>query len=248
VNPDPFRISFLTVTLDSQVVLALVGLVVAGFVVHLAARREGLDLRAGDWWDLVTGAVLGGRLVWVASHLDYYLRGPLQVVVIIDGGLHPIGLVLGAAYALRSLRRRTLRAPWRVLVGLIALGTVTTFLFERTGCALTTCGAGPLADIPWALRRGDEWRQPLALYQSIVLAGALLLLVEPRRLRRWGFAITLATLTLVELIGLVLGGASADSLAALGLAGGLYASALWLEGGRPSVHSTEPDALSSAKL
>ena len=231
MSQDPFRISFLTVTLDSQIVLAIVGLAVAGLVFRLAAQREKLDLGAGDWWDLVTTAVVVGRLGWVATHLDYYLRGPLQIVAIVDGGLHPIGLVLGAAYAVRSLARRTPGPSWRAIVELVALATVTTFVFERTGCALTTCGAGPLTNLPWALQRGEEWRQPLALYDLIVLVGTLLLVTGLRQRRGSGFVIALIALSLVELIALALGGRSADGLAALGVALALYLLAV-RHGGR----------------
>lgn len=229
MSPDPFRITFLTLALDSQAVLVVAGLVVAGFVFRLAARREGLDQRAGDWWDLVVAAIVGGRLLWVATHLDYYLRGPLQIVVIVDGGLHPVGLVLGAAYAVRGLWRRAPATSWRVVVDLVALGTVVVVLAERAGCALTTCGAGPLADLPWALRRGEEWRQPLALYQLIVLAVGLLVMAELREVPGLAFGIALVALSLVELIVLALGGRSADVLLALGVALALYLLAARVE-------------------
>lgn len=230
MSQDPFRISFLTVTLDSQIVLAIVGLAVAGLVFRQAARREKLGLGAGDWWDLVTTAFVVGRLGWVATHLDYYLRGPLQIVTIVDGGLNPIGLVLGAAYAIKNLARRTPGPSWRAVVELVAFATITTFVFERTGCALTTCGAGPLTGLPWALQRGEEWRQPLALYQLIVLVIALPLMAELRGLRGSGFVVALVALSLVELISLALGGRSADGLAALGVALALYLLAVRREG------------------
>lgn len=222
MSPDPFRISFLTITLDSQTVLAIIGLLVAGFVFRLAAGREGLGLRAGDWWDLVTSAIIAGRLLWVATHLDYYLRGPLQVVVIVDGGLHPVGLVFGAAYAIRGLRRRSPNASYRSIVELVALATLVAFTIERAGCALTTCGAGPLSNLPWALQRGEEWRQPLALYQSVVLVVTLLLATELRELRGSAFSAAFVALSLVELISLAMGGRPADSFPALGVALGLY--------------------------
>ena len=81
---DPFRIQILTLSLDSQIVLTLVGLVVAGLVVRQAARHEGLGVSAGHWWDLVFAAVVGARLVWVITHAGYYLRQPLQAVVVLE--------------------------------------------------------------------------------------------------------------------------------------------------------------------
>lgn len=232
---DPFRVQLLTLTFDSQAVLALIGVAVAGYVFRLAARRARFDLGASDWWDLAVAAVIGGRVVWVAMHLDYYLRGPLQVLVIIDGGLDPVGLVLGAAYAVRGLRRRTPGAGWQTLIAPVALAVLTFVLVERAGCALTTCGGGAPTDLPWALRRGDEWRQPLALYQAVIIAGALLLAVEWRGLAGRAFALALVALSLVELMGLLVGRGSPTGLLALGVASVLYLAAVRRNSGPASV-------------
>lgn len=221
---DPFRIQFLTVTLDSQVVLTLVGIVVAGFTFRLAARRVGFaDFGAGTWWDVVTAAVIGGRALWVVTHLDYYLRGPLQIAVITDGGLHPVGLALGAAYSIRRLAaHQPGRDAWRTILGLVAIGALVTFLFERAGCALTTCGGGPPTDVAWALRRGEELRQPLGFYQVTILAGALVLVTEVPRLASRSFPVALAALALVEVIALLWGDRGSEGLAALFVAGALF--------------------------
>jgi hypothetical protein len=184
----------------------------------------------------------------VATHLDYYLRGPLQVVVIIDGGLHPVGLVLGAAYWMRGLRRRAPQLSWRLVIELVALGTVIAFLLERTGCALTTCGAGPVSDLPWALQRGEEWRQPLALYQVVVLSIALLLITGVREVRGSAFGVAFAALTLVELISLALGARSMDGLVALGVGLALYVVAARYETRQRAQVSPPGAPLTGSKL
>jgi hypothetical protein len=225
---DPFRIQFLTVTLDSQVVLAVVGLVVAGLVVGRAAPRVGLpDIGAGAWWDVAAAALIGARMLWVAAHLDYYVRGPLQALVLTDGGLHPVGLVLGAAYGVwRLVKERGEPRPWRPALELLALGVLAFFLFERAGCALTTCGSGPPADVAWALRRGDELRQPLALYQVGVLAISLWLVAEVPAVARRAVPVALTALAVIEVIGLILGGRALDGVVAVLLAGALATAAL----------------------
>lgn len=219
---DPFRVQFLTVTLDSQAVMTLAGLLVAGPLFHLAAARLGLDLHAADWWDLATAAVVGGRLLWVVTHLDYYVRAPLQVFVVVDGGLHPLGLVLGAAYALRSLRQRAPSVPPRALVEPLVVAVLAALLFERAGCALTTCGGGGLTDLPWALQRGDEWRQPIALYQAVILATGLLLAVKWPCRSNLPFGVGLAALAVAELVAFSLGTRSVETLVALGTATVVY--------------------------
>ena len=223
MRPDPFRIQLLTLTLDSQAVLTVVGLLAAALVFRLAARREGLDLRAGHWLDLVTASLIGARLLWVATHVEYYLRQPPQILVIIDGGLHPLGLVLGAAYWIWRFVGSSQNMPWRALVDIVAIGALTTFLFERAGCALTTCGAGPQTELPWALYRGAELREPLALEQLIVIGATLALSVEFGRVRGAAFGMAWLAFGLVEYIGLVAGSSSLQGFVAIGAALVLYA-------------------------
>jgi prolipoprotein diacylglyceryltransferase len=228
---DPFRVQFLTVALDSHVVLALVGVIVGGLTFGAAARRGGfLGFGAGTWWDIVTAAVIGGRAVWVAMHLDYYQRAPLQIVVLIDGGLSSVGLVLGVAFAIRGLViTATERNTWRSILELVALATLVTFAFERAGCALTTCGGGPPTDVGWALQRGEELRQPIAVYQTVILVAALVLATEVRSLEGQALPLTLFALGLVQTVALVWGGRGPDveGSAALVLAAALTAMA-WL--------------------
>lgn len=213
---DPFRIQVLTVSLDSQAILTISGLVAAGLVFRQAARQSGLGLGAGDWWDIAIAAVLGARLLWVVTHPAYYLRQPLQVVVVLDGGLHPLGLALGAAYGVWRLGRPGGAAPWRLAADLAAIGILTTLLFERTGCALTMCGAGPPSDLPWALLRGHEWRAPVALGQVVVLAVALVASAELLRRRGAATSIALAALALSEVVALAAGTGSLEVLLAVG--------------------------------
>lgn len=211
---DPFRIQVLTISLDSQVVLTLVGLVVAGVVFRQAARQQALDLSTGDWWDLVFASVVGGRLAWILTHAEYYLRQPMQALVVLDGGLHAIGLALGAAYWVWRHNQPD-ATPWRRTVDLVAVGVLTTLLFERVGCALTTCGTGLPSELPWAILRGDQWYAPMALEQVVVLAVALILGVECLRMHGAAFAISVGALFLVELVGLSAGRPSVDGVIAL---------------------------------
>lgn len=216
MTPDPLRIQLLTLSLDSRAVLTVLGLVTAAIVFRVAARRVAVDLGAGHWWDLVTVSIVGARLLGVASHADYYLRQPLQVVVIVDRGLQPLGLAFGAAYGVWRLGRPGDGASWRLVADLVTVGTLTTFLYEWTGCALTSCGAGPASLLPWALQRGAEWREPVALARIVVLALALAVSVELLRARGAAFATVLLALALAELLALATTGYAPLQILALG--------------------------------
>src|SRR5216110_2020131 len=95
---DPFRLQLLTLSLDSQVVLVVFGIMLAGLAARVAARSQGL--RAAGMPGLILDgalcALLGARLGWIALHLEYYLRLPTQVLAFGDGGY----LFAGGALAL----------------------------------------------------------------------------------------------------------------------------------------------------
>ncbi|GIW07503.1 MAG: hypothetical protein KatS3mg060_2308 [Dehalococcoidia bacterium] len=168
-------------------------------------------------------AVVGGRLLWVVTHLDYYVRAPLQVFVVVDGGLHPLGLVLGAAYALRSLRQRAPSVPPRALVEPLVVAVLAALLFERAGCAPDDLrDRRPHRPPPGRSSAGDEWRQPIALYQAVILATGLLLAVKWPCRSNLSFGVGLAALAVAELVAFSLGTRSVETLVALGTATVVY--------------------------
>lgn len=216
---DPFRIQILTLGLDSRMVLSLAGLVIAGFVFRASARRSGVEAGLGIWWDLVVAALVGARLVWIALHAGYFLRSPQEVFAITDGGLDPIGVLIGSGYALWKLHRHMDQPAWVAVLTGVATSAVVVLLFDRAGCALTTCGSGPISDVAWAMQRGGELRQPLALYQAGILALALVLVSALRLPAATLLGIAVAAAVLSGVIGLVVGGDSGfEALLALGLA------------------------------
>lgn len=221
MNLDPFRIQILTLALDSRTVLVLVGLVVAGYVFGASTRRQAVDAEMTIWWDVLVSAIVGGRVAWVVLNAEYFVRSPQQVLVITDGGLDPLGLLLGAGYALWKVRRRGDRLFWVAVASAVGISALTVLLFERAGCALTTCGSGPMSTIAWAMQRGDEPRQPLALYQAGILGLALVLVGELPTMRPMvvlGLCVGAAMLS--TSVGVVVGGQSElEMLLVLGLAG-----------------------------
>lgn len=224
---DPFRIQILTLSLDSQIVLTLVGLVVAGLVLRQAARQERLDLSSGHWWDLVFTMAVGGRVVWVVTHADYYIRQPPQILGLLDGGLDPIGLAIGALFWIWRSSRAADAPPWRIVVDLVAIGVLTAYLFERVGCALTSCGTGPASALPWAILRGDAWHAPMALAQVVVLAIGLMLAAETVHLRGVAFISMFVAFMLIEAIAYSAGRGSIENAVTLTALTVTYASSSW---------------------
>jgi prolipoprotein diacylglyceryltransferase len=167
--------------------------------------------------------VIGGRLVWVITHAEYYMRQPLQAVVILDGGLHAVGLALGVIYWVWRHSRSDGEPSWILTADLVAVSVLTTFLFERVGCALTTCGTGPASELPGAILRGDEWHTPMALVQVVALAFALIVSAERLPVRGAAFFTMLAALVLVEAVAFSVGRPAVEGVAALGVVAAIYA-------------------------
>jgi hypothetical protein len=146
----------------------------------------------------------------------------LQAVVILDGGISSVGVALGAAFWIWRHQRAASAPPWQRVADIIAVGVLTALLFERAGCALTTCGSGPASALLWAMLRGNEWQMPLALAQVGVLAGALTVAVETLRRRGSAFVMALAALILVALVELLAGRPVFEQMLTLGVLAASY--------------------------
>lgn len=103
-----------------------------------AGRAAGVDIEPLLFRILLAGAV-AARLAFVVQFHDAYLKAPLGILDIRDGGWTPLaGLVVAAAYALvAGQRRRVLRIPAAAAVGTAAaiwiLGTTVLAALDNAG-------------------------------------------------------------------------------------------------------------------
>jgi prolipoprotein diacylglyceryltransferase len=166
---DPFRIQFYTVSLDSEAALALIGVMLAGLAARAAARRV-LGSPSAVWdatLEVAFWTIVGARLGWVVSHPEYYLRAPLQVFAVGDGGFLFGTGELAAAFLLWRYRGR-LELSWPELGAIAGPAVAIALVLDRAGCALGACGAGQPTSVPWALVRSGVSLQPIGLYGVVV--------------------------------------------------------------------------------
>jgi phosphatidylglycerol:prolipoprotein diacylglycerol transferase len=172
-------------------VLLLVGAVVAWWLLHRRAARYGIPKeKIGDLvaWGLILG-VVGGRLAFVLVEWKQFSADPVSIVRVDEGGLTSYG---GYVFALLAcwLWRRANGVSWGVLLDWILAPGLVLIAFGRIGCFLNGCCGGAECDLPWAVTfPGDPTPvHPAQLYDAAMAfaSAGLLLLLEPRWLRRRG--------------------------------------------------------------
>ena len=154
--------------------LETLGVAVAAFVALVAAalvaRRTPLDgrrpadapgrepgtlnhLRADDLLYIavaaVPGAVIGGRIGYALTHLDYYRSAPQAILDVGQGGLElSLGVVGGILTA--SLVARLLGAPLGRWMHALAIPLLLALAAGKAAMILGGSGQGQLTDVSWA--------------------------------------------------------------------------------------------------
>ncbi len=175
MNPVIFSIQIGTFTLAPRWygVLVMFGTVVGAYLTYLEVKRRGGD--GERLWDmlvwLVPAGVIGGRLWYVINATlggnDYYMKEPLQILNIPQGGLHIFGGLLLGALALFYYAHRYKLDVWlyldsispNLLIGQ-ALARPANFINQEL--------YGPPTTLPWGISIDAAHRLPafqnLALY------------------------------------------------------------------------------------
>jgi phosphatidylglycerol:prolipoprotein diacylglycerol transferase len=164
----------------------------AALVLSRLNRRWEIGLSADDRMEMllaaIVGVVVGARLGYVVFYgLGAYLRNPLEVFAVWDGGMSfhggLIGIMVAAFVESRRLRITFLRA---CDVGAVA--APVGFLLGRLANFVNGELWGRAANVPWAMvfpAGGPSPRHPSQLYEAalegVVLLIVMLLLARRRR-------------------------------------------------------------------
>ncbi len=170
-------------------------LVAAGFLLGLAlALRQGkkngipperiIDL---GFYALLA-AIVGSRLLFVAINAGHYLKHPLDIIRIWEGGLVFYGgLLLAVPVALWYIKKHALDM-WNIM-DILAPSVAIGHAVGRLGCFSAGCCYGKPAGVPWAVTFLDPESlarigiplHPTQLYESLGEFLNFLILVTLRR-------------------------------------------------------------------
>ncbi len=149
-------------------VLMMLAFVIGAAIAARHVERRNLD--GNTVWDgllwVLIGAVIGARLYYVfiqsprgPEGLGRYLANPLEIINVMEGGLHIFGGFIGGALAILLYVRRR-RLPLAVYLDGAALGLPLGQAIARLGNFINQELYGPPTDLPWGLRIDPPHRIP----------------------------------------------------------------------------------------
>ncbi len=167
----------------------------AGLVMRHLNRRWDLGLTEDDELEIllaaVIGVIVGARLGYVFFYgLTAYVRAPLTIFAIWDGGMSFHGGLIGILLA-AVVESRRLKLPFFTLVDMGSVGAPIGFFFGRLANFVNDELWGRVTNMPWAIvfpAGGPLPRHPSQLYEA-VLEGLVLFAVMwalSRRVRARG--------------------------------------------------------------
>lgn len=167
------------------------GILVATFVILKECKRQNIneDFIVNLIFYTVIFGLIGARLYYVCFNLDYYLKYPLEILEIWNGGLAIHGGIIAGLLCIfiycKKYNAKLLKLLDIVVVGLIigqAIGRWGNFFNQEAYGAITTLENLQKLGIPDfiidGMYIGGAYRQPAFLYESIwCLAGFIALLI-----------------------------------------------------------------------
>ncbi|MEW6522060.1 MAG: prolipoprotein diacylglyceryl transferase family protein [Bacillota bacterium] len=153
------------------------GIAVGLLLVRLECRRRRVrhePVIDALLWSVLVG-IAGARVLYVLLNLGHYLRTPLEVFMVWQGGLSFAGAVLGGVGAAYYQYRR-LDTDFATLADVAAPALAAGYAVARLGCDIY----GKVTTVPWAVPVYGEFRHPVQYYSAIG-AGIMFLILWHKR-------------------------------------------------------------------
>lgn len=170
--------------------LIALGFGIGLFLASREARRVGLNVQAiGDLaFYILLGAIIGARLYFILTNLDYFTQHPLDMFKIWEGGLTFFGGFIAAVILCVWMIRKHCLPVWKTL-DVFAPSLAIGVFFGRLGCFAAGCCYGKECDLPWAvtfthpmtLARAGVHLHPTQLYSALGAIITFILLYSLRK-------------------------------------------------------------------
>jgi len=144
------------------------------------AQKKGFDekLIADVYVWLIVGLIVGARTGYILLYFDYYVKNPLSVLKIWQGGMTFHGGLIGiilAGLALVKIKK----FDWKTFLrgaDIIALSAPLAIAVGRIGCSLINDHQGTKTFLPWGIIWPDgSVRHPVAEY--LIIANIVIFLI-----------------------------------------------------------------------
>ena len=188
VNPEIFRIGSFAVRWYG--LLFALGFVVSYFIMDKIFKREKIKHELLDTLTtyMVIGVVVGARLGHCLFYEpEYYLKHPLEILMIWKGGLASHGASIGILIALWLFSRKAKTSYLWILDRIVIVVSIAA-VFVRTGNLMNSEIYGDATTLPWGFiftRWGETVpKHPTQIYEALTYL-ALFILLYTLYMKKW---------------------------------------------------------------
>jgi phosphatidylglycerol:prolipoprotein diacylglycerol transferase len=171
------------VTVYSYGLLVAAGFLIASVMILSDSRKLGLarDSVFDCLIAILAGGIVGGRLLFVALHWQYYFESPLSIFMLTEGGMAFHG-ALGGALLAGIITARIKKLPFWKTADLIAPYIALGQAIGRIGCFLNGCCYGKITTSGIGVMFPGEsvLRVPTQIYSSFFLLILFIILIKLR--------------------------------------------------------------------
>ncbi|MBN2373897.1 prolipoprotein diacylglyceryl transferase [bacterium] len=150
MHPILFKIGPLTIyTYGLMIAVAFLAAII---LAYYEAGREGMETaRFADLgFFVIISGIIGARALYVLTNPSDYIKNPLKIIMIWEGGLIFYGGIL-AAMATSIFLLKKYRLPFWQTMDVLAPSLAIAQAIGRIGCFMAGCCYGRVCNLPWAV-------------------------------------------------------------------------------------------------
>lgn len=164
-------------TIYSYGLMLAIAFLVSSRLTYIEAKKEGIypDLIFNFLLSALIVGIIGARIFYVSYNIGYYIKRPLEIIMLQQGGLSWFGgLILSAGYSVIYLKKK--KIPAYKMLDLIAPYLALAHAIGRVGCLANGCcfGRESQSGIYFAIHHAVLI--PTQVYSSLALLAIFIIL------------------------------------------------------------------------